>query len=501
MNNILLSNDGSSKEEYKKIIGETVDAITETFANEKAYEGPEPFLLKSQVTENTILPDTGLGWEKTFELTKQKILPNLLRPSSPNYMPHLHAACTLESLAAETIISAFNQSMDSWDQAPVATEIEVEVIRHLCALYGYSDGADGVFTSGGSQSNQTAIILARDWFISNNLGYDVKKYGLPANFKKLRMYTSEISHFSMEKSAHILGLGYESVVKVPVDSKRRMDKEKLKALIEKDVKDGNIPFLIVCTVGTTDFGSIDPLKEASELCKKYNMWLHADAAYGSGVILSKKYSDRVKDLSLADSITVDFHKMMLLPISCSCVLVKKAENFDALTIHADYLNREEDEEDGYTNLVDKSLQTTRRFDALKVWMSFLERGKDGWSEIITKSMENAQFLYKTISKNENFETLCEPEISSVVFRWKGNAEQNGGSENANEESDNENSHEESDEINKKVRRKLLHEHGIVIGQTKADDKVFLKFTLLNPLVTEEKLVALVELIEKLCKNC
>ena len=483
MENILLSDSESSKEEYKKIMSQTVEAITASFDSDKAYTGPEPFDLKKIVKEDTILPEKGLGWEKTFSLTKEKILPNLLHPSSPNYMPHLHSPCTLESLSSEAIISAFNQSMDSWDQAPVATEIEVEVIRHLCALYGYSEGSDGIFTSGGSQSNQTAIILARDWFISNILNYDVKKHGLPANFRKLRMYTSEISHFSMEKSAHILGLGYESVVKVPVDSKRRMDKDKLKSLIEKDIENGNIPFLIVCTVGTTDFGSIDPLKEASELCKKYNMWLHADAAYGSGVILSKKYSERVKDLSLADSITVDFHKMMLLPISCSCVLVKKAENFDALTIHADYLNREEDEEDGYTNLVDKSLQTTRRFDALKVWMSFLQRGKDGWSEIITKSMENAQFLYNTICKKEDFEVLCEPEISSVVFRWKGKAEQ-----------------AVSDEINKKVRRTLLHQHGIVIGQTKADGKVFLKFTLLNPLVTEEKLVELVALIEKLCRE-
>ena len=484
MNNILLSNDSSSKEEYKKIMNQTIEAITDAFDSEKAYTGPEPFDLKKIVREESILPDKGLGWEETFRLTKEKILPNLLRPSSTDYMPHLHSPCTLESLSAEAIISAFNQSMDSWDQAPVATEIEVEVIRHLCALYGYQEGSDGIFTSGGSQSNQTAIILARDWFITNILGYDVKKHGLPENFRKLRMYTSEISHFSMEKSAHILGLGYESVVKVPVDKERRMDFSALEKLVEEDINKGNIPFLIVCTVGTTDFGSIDPLKKAAELCKKHNIWLHADAAYGSGVILSQKYSDRVKDLKLADSITVDFHKMFLLPISCSCVLVKNGSTFDALTIHADYLNREEDEEDGYTNLVDKSLQTTRRFDALKVWMSFLERGKEGWSQIITSSMENALFLYQTISKKSAFELVCRPEISSVVFRYcKAGA-----------------SLEESDQINRKVRRRLLHQHGIVIGQTKADGKVFLKFTLLNPLMTEEKLLELVDLIEKLCRE-
>lgn len=416
------------------------------------------------------------GWGRVLELTKQKILPNMLRTPSTDYMPHLHGPAVLESLASELIISAYNQSMDSWDQAPVATEIEVEVIRHLCALYNLGQQADGVFTSGGSQSNQTAIILARDWYCSEILKFDVKKYGLPEQFKKLRMYTSEISHFSMEKSAHILGLGYESVVKIPVDSKKRMDTTVLKKRIAQDIEEGNLPFLVVGTVGTTDFGSIDPLFEIAAVCKEHNIWFHADAAYGSGVILSDAYKNRVAGLALCDSITVDFHKMFLLPISCSAVLVKDAADFDALTIHADYLNREEDEEDGYINLVDKSLQTTRRFDALKVWMSFLCRGKDGWSEIITKSMENASYLYTLLKKNQRFSVIAEPEITSVVFRFVSGTEKD-------------------DDINRAVRRTLLHKHGIVVGQTVADGNVCLKFTLLNPLMTHKKLEQLISVIQ------
>lgn len=484
MNNIFLTESESSKEEYKKIMKQTVDAVAEAFCDSKAYSGPTPQELKALVKEETILPEKGLGWEEVLTQTKNLILPNLLRTSSTDYMPHLHSPATLESIASEVIISTFNQSMDSWDQSPVATEIEVEVIRHLCSLYGYDSKSDGVFTSGGSQSNQTAIILARDWFINTVLKHDVKKFGLPQNFSKLRMYTSEISHFSMEKSAHILGLGYQSVVKVPVDSARRMDFNALKSLVQKDIAQGNIPFLVVATVGTTDFGSIDPIAQIHELCKEHNMWLHADGAYGSGVVLSKKYSYKVKDFNLCDSITVDFHKMFLLPISCSAVLIKDGSDFDALTIHADYLNRTEDEEDGYTNLVDKSLQTTRRFDALKVWMSFKERGKDGWSEIITTCMDNARYLYQIIQTNPNFIAVTDPEISSVVFRYS-TGKQNGL---------------QDDETNKKVRRTLLHKHGIVIGQTVADGRVCLKFTLLNPLMTHQKLQDLVNLIQTLATN-
>lgn len=482
MKNLFLTNKKSSKKAYKEIIKQTAKAITKAFEDSSAYSGPTPQQLKKEIKGIEILPENGLGWDQVLELTKEKILPNMLRTSSSDYMPHLHSPATLESIASELIISTFNQSMDSWDQAPVATEIEVEVIRQLCALYGYPKKSDGVFTSGGSQSNQTAIILARDWFISTILKHDVKKFGLPENFKKLRMYTSEISHFSMEKSAHILGLGYESVVKVPVDSKKRMDFDALKKLIEADVASGNIPFLAVATIGTTDFGSIDPVDKMSRLCKKYNMWLHADAAYGSGVILSQTYKHLVSSLNKCDSITVDFHKMFLLPISCSAVLIKNADDFSALTIHADYLNREEDEENGYTNLVDKSLQTTRRFDALKVWMSFQARGKDGWSDIITTSMQNARYLYSIIKDNNNFEVITEPEISSLVFRYKAADDSL------------------SDEINKKVRRCLLHKHGIVIGQTVSNGHVCLKFTLLNPLMTHKKLDDLVSLIQELCEK-
>lgn len=487
MENILLSNDESSKSEYKKTMNQTIDAICDTFDSDKAYSGPKPDELKKIIHQKTILPEHGLGWEETFRLTKEKVLPNLLRPSSVNYMPHLHSPCTIESLSSEAIISAFNQSMDSWDQSPVATEIECEVVNHLCRLYGFGESSSGVFTSGGSQSNETAIILARNWFCSKILNHDINKFGLPENFKRLRMYTSEISHFSMEKSAAILGLGYESVVKVPVDSKMRMDFKALSNLVENDIQKGNIPFLIVATIGTTDFGSIDPIEKIAELCKKHNIWLHSDTAYGSGVILSEKYKSRVSALNLSDSITVDFHKMFLLPISCSCVLAKDKSDFRSLTIHADYLNREEDEEEGYTNLVDKSIQTTRRFDALKVWMSFQERGKDGWNEIITKNMENALYLYKLVEQNPNFEAITEPEISSVVFRFCKD-EKTEADKNRN------------DEINKSVRLELLHNHGIVIGQTIANNKVFLKFTLLNPLIEKEKLSELVNLIQKVCEK-
>ena len=474
-NNLLLTKD--SKEEFKQMIIRTAEAIADSLCDTKAYAGLSPEDLKKAVHVENLLPDNGEGFDNVLDALKRQILPNFLRTSSTDYMAHLHSPALLESIAAELIIAAFNQSMDSWDQAPVATEVELEVIQKLCSLYGYDEKSDGVFTSGGSQSNISALLFARDWYCKNKLGYDVKKHGLPENYRKLRIYTSEISHFSMEKGAHLLGLGYDAVVKVPVDDKQKMDACALEKLIGQDLENGNLPFCVVATIGTTDYGSIDPMSEISSVCQKYGLWLHADAAYGSAVILSSKYAQRVAGFNLCDSITVDFHKMFLLPISCSAVLLKDASNFEALELHADYLNREEDEEDGYTNLVGKSLQTTRRFDALKVWVSFKMRGKDGWGEIIDTCMENAAYLYSRLKDDAEFETVTEPEISSVVFRIAS-----------------------TDDTNKRVRRALIHKHGVVIGQTVYNGKVFLKFTLLNPLVTHEKLDSLLELIKSIAKD-
>ena len=470
----LLTNDQGSKDAYKTMISDTVEAILASITDSTAYSGNTPQQLQQLIGRPTLLSPQGLGFAQVLKEVERAILPNFLRTSSTDYLAHLHSPPLLESIASELILATFNQSMDSWDQAPIATEIELQVTRALCELYGYDRDSDGIFTSGGSQSNLSALMLARDWFCTTALKHDVKKLGLPSSFAKLRIYTSEVSHFSMEKSAHLLGLGYDAVRKVPTDTLCRMDSQALEDLILLDKEAGLIPFCVVATLGTTDYGSIDPVTELSAICKKHNLWLHADAAYGSGVQLSKQYSHRLGPIEVCDSITVDFHKMFLLPISCGAFLVKDGKSLEAFSLHADYLNREEDEQDGYTNLVGKSMQTTRRFDALKVWMAFLSRGRDEYGAIIDTCIENATYLYERLQSNPSFEVAVEPEISSVVFRLHS-----------------------SDEVNKKVRRLLLHKKGVVIGQTVYEEKTFLKFTLLNPLLDHHKLDELLLLIEHL----
>ena len=473
---LLLSDSQEIRDRFSQMIRETLSAIYGSYSDDSAFSGIDPYDLRKKVNSLGFLPAEGKGFEAVLKETEKEILPHLLRTWSTKYMPHLHSPVLTETICSELIIACFNDSMDSWDQGPAATELEESMVHGLLELYGFPDSGDGCFTSGGSQSNISAIIAARDWYCQKRFGWDVKMNGLPPEYSKLRIYTSEISHFSMDKASHILGMGYQAVRKIPVDSKCRVDMDAFARMLEEDVKSGLYPFCAVATFGTTDFGSIDDAEGMRKLCDRYGMHLHADAAYGSGLIMSQTYKDRLSGISLCDSITVDFHKMFLLPISCSAILVKDAELLKCFELHADYLNREEDEEDGYINLVGKSMQTTRRFDALKVFMAFQTRGADGFSRIIDTAVGNASYFYGRISEDPDFIAPVEPELSSVVFTLKA-----------------------GDEVNKKVRRALLAE-GTVIGQTVMDGRVMLKFTLLNPNLGHDRIDEIIARIKQLGKD-
>ena len=211
-NPVILSSDPKVKEMFRKMIADTTDAIIGSYDDNTAYSGKDVYELRKSLEDLGFLPDEGLGFDRTLETVRKEIMPHLLRTWSTMYMPHLHAPALTETIASELIIGTFNDSMDSWDQGPAATEIEEDMIHGLVKLFGFGSGADGTFTSGGTQSNMAAIIAARDWYCNRKHGCDVKKEGLPPFYGKMRLYTSEVSHFSMEKSCHVMGLGYNCIV-------------------------------------------------------------------------------------------------------------------------------------------------------------------------------------------------------------------------------------------------------------------------------------------------
>ncbi|BFO21748.1 hypothetical protein SHKM778_81360 [Streptomyces sp. KM77-8] len=259
----------------------------------------------------------------------------------PRYLAHLNCPVVIPAMVGEAVLSAVNSSLDTWDQSAGGTLIERRLIDWTTARIGLGPAADGVFTSGGTQSNLQALLLAREESKTGDLG-------------KLRVFASEAGHFSVQKSAKLLGLGPDAVVSIPVDHDKRMQTVALARELERCAQQGLVPMAVVATAGTTDFGSIDPLPGIAELCAAHGAWMHVDAAYGCGLLASLKHRDRIAGIERADSVTVDYHKSFFQPVSSSAVLVRDAATLRHATYHAEYLNPRRMVEERIPNQVDKS---------------------------------------------------------------------------------------------------------------------------------------------------
>jgi L-2,4-diaminobutyrate decarboxylase len=398
--------------------------------------------------------------------------------SHPNVVAHLHCPVTIPALAAEIVVSALNQSMDSFDQAPAATIIEQQMITWLCALAELPATAGGTFTAGGTQSNFMGLLLARDYFLEERWHWDAAKSGLPPDASRLRILCSDAAHFSVEKSALQLGLGTAAVQRVESDS-GVISVDRLEQRIQELHRNGFAPFAVVATAGTTDFGAIDPLGAVAEIASREAIWLHVDAAYGGALLMSPRFRDRLDGLARADSITLDFHKAFFQPISCGAFLLRDTERFRLIRMHADYLNPAENEADGRPDLVTRSILTTRRFDALKLWMSLQTIAADGYAAMVDRLVEIAGAAAASLAANPRFTLLHRPAFACVVFRYIP-----------------QDPAVEADAVNAALPRRLFDRGEAVLGQTITNGRPSLKFTLINPCTEAHDIESLIKLIER-----
>jgi L-2,4-diaminobutyrate decarboxylase len=459
---------------YRENILKAVDALQDAFPTQP-YSGKSPAELAA-LLDGTVLPQLGSPIDEVLGKVRT-IIAHSVAITHPNTIAHLHSPPLITSLAAEVIVAALNQSMDSFDQGPAATMLELAVARWLCEEAGLPAGSDAIFTAGGTQSNFMALLLARDACIASHWNSQVQRQGLPAQASRLRFLCSEVAHFTVEKSAYQLGLGTEAVIRVPVDRSFRMLPEALAESLAQLQKNELIPAAVVATAGTTDFGSIDPLPEISAMAQRAGAWLHVDAAYGSALLLSHQHRDQLRGMERANSISMDFHKEFWQCISCAAFLVRDAGELRHLKLHADYLNPEADEEAGIPNLVSKSLSTTRRFDALKLWFSFQVLGRDKFGRMVDRTIELAAHAAMFIQHNPALELLHQPLYGCVVFRYRpSDAEIDG------------------DRLNVSLRQRLLERGAAVIGHTRVHGRQWLKLTCMNPTTSEEDIEALLQLV-------
>jgi L-2,4-diaminobutyrate decarboxylase len=426
-----------------------------------------------------VAPEAGAGLDATLRFVRARIVRNSVNVAHPRCAAHLHCPPLLASLAAEAVISATNQSLDSWDQAPAATHVEGSVIDWLAREYGLGPRADGVFTSGGTQSNLMGLLLARD-HAAKRAGVSIARDGVTGAARRFRIVCSTASHFSVRKAARILGLGDRAVVEVPTDARGRLDPARVDAAMRTLADESLIPIALVATAGTTDLGAIDPLGPLADIASAHGAWLHVDAAVGGALVLSDREAPRLQGIEAADSVTVDFHKLWFQAISCGAFLVREASTLEPALLHADYLNPEPDDpEDGLPNLVDKSLQTTRRFDALKLFVSLRAHGRRFLAQAVEATLDLACEAERLVANHPSLELARPTSLNTVLFRYAG--------DDALEPA-------ELDRINDAIRSSLLHTGQAVIGRTRLDDRTFLKLTLMNPAATADDLRELLALV-------
>ncbi|MEU3775183.1 aspartate aminotransferase family protein [Streptomyces sp. NPDC032472] len=397
----------------------------------------------------------------------------------PRYLGHLNCPVVIPAVLGEAVLSAVNSSLDTWDQSIGGTLIERRLIDWTAQRIGLGPAADGVFTSGGSQSNFHALLLARDEACRKVMQGSGSALTKAEVLPRLRIFASEAGHFSVQKSAAMLGLGYEAVIAVPVDRNRRMDTSVLALELEQCAAEGLVPMAVVATAGTTDFGSIDPLPEISRLAAEHGTWMHVDAAYGCGLLVSPTRRHLLDGIEAADSVTVDYHKSFFQPVSSSAVLVRDRDTLQHATYHADYLNPRRMAEERIPNQVDKSIQTTRRFDALKLWMTLRTMGADGIGSLFDEVVDLAAAGWELIDADPRFEVVVRPQISTLVFRYVPEGAVRP---------------DLVDEANLHARKALFASGEAVVAGTKVDGDQYLKFTLLNPQTTTADIAAVLDLL-------
>jgi len=380
----------------------------------------------------------------------------------PSYAAHLNCPVVIPALLAEVFVSAVNSSLDTFDQSVGGTFVERHLVDWTCGRIGYGSGSDGIFTSGGTQSNLQGLLLARDRALAT------------ADPSRLRIFASADGHFSVQKAARVLGLGDAAVLTVPVDGDRRMDAGALGKALADCVSDDLVPMAVVATAGTTDFGAIDPLRTVAALSELYGAWFHVDAAYGGGLLASTTRRHLLGGIEQADSVTVDFHKTWFQPVSASALLVKDGAHLGHVTWHADYLNPEDPDGTGHPNQVDKSLQTTRRFDALKLWLTLRIMGPDRIGGYVDTVVDLAREVAVRLDAEPAIEVAAAPQLSTVVFRYRPD----GLSE------------DEADRLAPLIRTALYESGAAMVAATKVSGRCWLKLTLLNPMATVEQVLGI-----------
>jgi aromatic-L-amino-acid/L-tryptophan decarboxylase len=366
---------------------------------------------------NEPLPLVGEPPDQILQDWTSRVLPNATHLGSPRYFGFVNGSGTMLGVLAEALAASVNMNPGGWKAGPAATEIERRTIAWIAEMIGYPSGCGGLFTSGGTMANFTALLAG----LRSNAPYDSTLDGLQSEMRKGKylIYMSDHEgHVSIERTADLLNLGRSAVRRVPSRKDFTLDPEALEAMIQADRARGDYPFCVVAQVGSINTGAVDPLEEIAEICERNGLWFHADGACGAvGAVLPEKM-EMYKGLERADSVTLDPHKWLFIPYECGCLLVREPEKLRrAFSMSTPYLRGTLPTEYSGLDYFEYGPEMSRGFRALKVWMTLRHYGIDGYRKLLRQGIRCAERLDELVCASESFERLHKPNLYIYSFRY------------------------------------------------------------------------------------
>jgi len=349
------------------------------------------------------LPTKGIDFDALLKVFRENIIPFSRQNAHPRMFGYVQSPGTPLAAFADLLASTLNANLTVWRSAPAPVELERLTIDWIRQILGFNAQAGGLFVSGGSMANLAAIAAARQ--------------AKDDSSGRLRIYASSETHFSIAKAAALLGIGRENVRLVDVDECFKIRVDDLVAKITADLEAGYLPFCVVANAGTVNTGAVDPLAEIREIADRFQLWMHVDGSYGAFAVLAKSARKLFAGLERADSIALDPHKWLYLPVDVGCVIYRAPEIARAAFAHeAEYTRIIGEKADEAFAFWDYGPELSRRFRALKVWMLLKGVGLDSLGEAIESNLACARYLESMVRASDDFEMVAPVELSIFCFR-------------------------------------------------------------------------------------
>lgn len=424
-------------------------------------------------------------WLKDFNSQKSndildfynRMLQDSMHIHHPQYMGHQVSPAVPASALAEFMTSVTNNSAAIYEMAPLSSVLERIIIEWLAGKIGFSSDAFGVLTSGGLIGNTTGLLAARQIMS----GYNIWNNGHDLNTKPAIMVSGQ-AHYSMERTVKIMGWGQAGIIQIPVNKQNSMDVTKLESYYQKAIDSGQKVLAVVANICSTSTGTYDNINAIADFCEEKNLWLHADGAHGGPALFSDKYKHLIKGIERADSVVIDFHKMMFHPSLATAVIFKKGDHaYRTFAQKAEYLLSSPDEHDWH-NTAKRSFECTKNAISVKIYVMLKSFDEKIFGEFVETTFDLAQEFNNIIKSTSDFETVVEPESNIVCFRYNPSRELTT---------------DDLNQLNKDKRQALLEDGKFYIVQTEINAAVWLRVTLMNPFTTNDDLRKLLEEIRKI----